>query len=235
MIAKRDLITVIVLSLAFFLMATWALGRNSVPLSTWQSSGGEIFYVDLGSVKNVSEIYILLKQGSISVAVYTGHPGNWDLKTTASFGDYYHWEGIRINNETEFIRFVFQASRAEIAEISALDGDGRRIAINVIKGENCDDNGLMTLVDEQEKVECPPTYESETYFDEIYYVRTAEDYLNLREPYEWTHPPLGKLILAAGIYIFGYSPFGWRITGVLLATLMIPVIYVLGKKMLEHG
>ncbi len=231
MIAKRDLITVIVLSLAFFLMATWALGRNSVPLSTWQSSGGEIFYVDLGSVKNVSEIYFLLKQGSISVAVYTGHPGNWDLKTTESFGNYYQWEGIRINNETEFIRFVFQASRAEIAEISALDGDGRRIAINVIKGENCDDNSLMTLVDEQEKVECPPTYESETYFDEIYYVRTAEDYLNLREPYEWTHPPLGKLILAAGIYIFGYSPFGWRITGVLLATLMIPVIYVLGKKM----
>ena len=231
MIAKRDLITVIVLSLAFFLMATWALGRNSVPLNTWQSSGGEIFYVDLGSLKNVSEIYILLKQGSISVAVYTGHPGNWDLKTTRSFGDYYHWEGIRINNETEFIRFVLQASRAEIAEISALDGDGRRIVINVIKGENCDDNGLMTLVDEQEKVECPPTYESGTYFDEIYYVRTAEDYLNLREPYEWTHPPLGKLILAAGIHIFGYSPFGWRITGVLLATLMIPVIYVLGKKM----
>lgn len=231
MIAKRDLITVIVLSLAFFLMATWALGRNSVPLSTWQSSGGEIFYVDLGSVKNVSEIYFLLKQGSFSVAVYTGHPGNWDLKTTESFSNYYQWEGIRINNETEFIRFVFQASRAEIAEISALDGDGRRIVINMIKGENCDDNSLKTLVDEQEKVECPPTYESETYFDEIYYVRTAEDYLNLREPYEWTHPPLGKLILAAGIYIFGYSPFGWRITGVLLATLMIPVIYVLGKKM----
>jgi hypothetical protein len=56
MIAKRDLITVIVLSLAFFLMATWALGRNSVPLSAWQSSGGETFYVDLGSAKNVSEI-----------------------------------------------------------------------------------------------------------------------------------------------------------------------------------
>jgi dolichyl-phosphate-mannose--protein O-mannosyl transferase len=73
---------------------------------------------------------------------------------------------------------------------------------------------------------------AETYFDEIYYVRTAEQYLNLQVPYEWTHPPLGKLIIAAGIVAFGYNPFGWRIMGVIAATLMIPVIYVLGKKLL---
>jgi dolichyl-phosphate-mannose--protein O-mannosyl transferase len=39
------------------------------------------------------------------------------------------------------------------------------------------------------------------------------------------------LILAAGIYVFAYSPFGWRIAGVIAAALMIPVIYILGKKM----
>ena len=89
MIAKRDLISVVVLSLVFFLMATWALGRHNVPQSTWQSKGGENFYIDLGSVKNVSEVYLLLKQGSIIVDVYTGHPNDWNLKTTKSFGDYY--------------------------------------------------------------------------------------------------------------------------------------------------
>jgi len=230
MIAKRDLITVIVLSLAFFLMATWALGKYNVPVSTWHSKGGEIFHVDLGSVKNVSQVYILLKQGNIILDVYTGHPGDWNLKTSVSFGDYYHWEGIRIDTVTEFIKFAFQTSDGEIAEISALDSDDRKITIQAVGGEDRQDETLIRLVDEQEKVESPPTYQSETYFDEIYYVRTAEDYLNLRQPYEWTHPPLGKLIIAAGIYVFGDNPFAWRITGVVFATLMIPAIYMLGRK-----
>ena len=34
-----------------------------------------------------------------------------------------------------------------------------------------------------------------------------------------------------GIVIFGFNPFGWRIMGVIFATLMIPLIYLLGKKM----
>ncbi len=72
---------------------------------------------------------------------------------------------------------------------------------------------------------------SNTYFDEIYFVRTAEQYLHLQLPYEWTHPPLGKLIQASSILIFGFDPFGWRIMGVIFATLMIPLIYLLGKKL----
>jgi len=231
-VAKRDLTTILVLSVVFFVMSTWALGRYDVPLSTWQPNGGEIFFVDFGSVKNVSAIYVLVRNGSINFDVYTGHPRSWDLKSSVSMERYYRWDNVSIDEETQFIRFAFTASnRAEIAEISALGGNGQKIVINTVKGENCDDAGPIKLVDEQEKVECPPTYQSRTYFDEIYYVRTAEDYLDLREPYEWTHPPLGKLILAGGILFFGYSPFGWRIVEVLLATLMIPVIYLLGKKM----
>jgi dolichyl-phosphate-mannose-protein mannosyltransferase len=229
--AKRDLITISALSLIFFLMATWALGMYSVPTSTWQSHGGETFHIDLGSVKNVSAVYILLKNGSFSLSVYAGRPGSWNLETNTSITNYYRWQNVSIHLETQFIRFVFQTSRCEIAEISALGEDGKKINIDTIMGENIDDESLMKLIDEQEKVECPPTHLSRTYFDEIYYVRTAEDHINLREPYEWTHPPLGKLIIAAGILVFGYSPFGWRIMGVLFATLMIIVIYLLGKKM----
>ena len=70
-----------------------------------------------------------------------------------------------------------------------------------------------------------------TYFDEIYFVRTAQQYLHSQLPYEWTHPPLGKLIQAGGILIFGFTPFGWRIMGVIFATLMIAIMYLLGKKM----
>ena len=81
-------------------------------------------------------------------------------------------------------------------------------------------------------VQYPSDYMSNTYFDEIYFVRTAEQYLHLQIPYEWTHPPLGKLIQAAGIAIFGFDPFGWRIMGVIFATLMIALVYLLGKELL---
>jgi dolichyl-phosphate-mannose-protein mannosyltransferase len=231
MISKTDIITVVVLSIFFFFLATWALGNLSVPQSAWQSEGGATFYVDFGSVNNVSKVYLLLKQGNIIVDVYTGRPGDWSQKTTGSFGDYYHWEEIQIDTETEFVKFAFQISDGEIAEITASNGEGQRIAIETVASESIQGSNLTRLIDEQQIVECPPTYNSGTYFDEIYYVRTAEDYLNLRQPYEWTHPPLGKLIIAAGIRLFGENPFSWRIAGVIFATLMIPAMFLFGKKM----
>jgi len=230
-IDKRDWATIAILSLVFFLIATWNLGMNNVPLSTWQSSRGESFYIDLGSPKNVSAVYFLVKRGYADVKVYTGYPGSWNGEIAASIQDYYSWKKIGIDRETQFVRFVFGVSYGEIAEIAVLNGEGKRIVVNAIRAETGEDKELMRLIDEQEKVECPPTYMSETYFDEIYYVRAAEDYIKLQEPYEWTHPPLGKLIIAAGILAFGYNPFGWRIIGVTFATLMIPVMYLLGKKM----
>jgi predicted membrane-bound dolichyl-phosphate-mannose-protein mannosyltransferase/Gpi18-like mannosyltransferase len=41
------------------------------------------------------------------------------------------------------------------------------------------------------------------YFDEVYHARTAFELLAQREPYEWTHPPLAKEIMALGILAFG--------------------------------
>jgi len=231
LIAKRDAVTVGVLSLVFLVMATWALGMYEVPTSSWQSNSGAIFYVDLGSPKNVSAMYVLLNQGSISFMVYTGEPGNWNLKAETTMDNYYQWGSVPINDETRYVRFVIQSSDGDIVELAALDENGQKIVIKAVTGENTADKGMTKLIDEQNKVECPPTYMSETYFDEIYYVRTAEDYLHFREVYEWTQPPLGKLTIAAGIFIFNFNPFGWRIMGVLFAALMIPVMYLLGKKM----
>ena len=69
------------------------------------------------------------------------------------------------------------------------------------------------------------------YFDEVYFARAAENYLHHQIPDERTHPPLGKLIQASGLAVFGDTPFGWRIMGVIFATLMIPLMYLLGKKL----
>lgn len=237
-VTKQDLATMVILSSIFFLMSAWNLGRTNVPSTTvaFNTSGGEGFYLDLGSVERAVSVNVLLKKttDSINFAVYTSTDGvNFWKTTETSLNGYYCWRSIYINAETRYIEFILGFSSGEIAEIMVVGRENRMIPIASVKGKGIDDEILSNLIDEQDKVEYPPTYMSETYFDEIYFVRTAEEYIKLEEPYESVHPPLGKLIIAVGILIFSYNPFGWRIMGVIFATLMIPVMYLLGKRLFE--
>ena len=91
--------------------------------------------------------------------------------------------------------------------------------------------GAEALVDEQDTAPVYKTYENSSYFDEIYHARTAYEHILKLEPYENTHPPLGKQIIALGIRIFGMNPFGWRFMGALFGVLMLPVLYHLCKQL----
>jgi dolichyl-phosphate-mannose-protein mannosyltransferase len=231
---KKDWLTIIVLSIIFFSLAVWNLGLAQTPVTTWQTSQDKTFYIDLGEPANVGTVYFLVKNGEAVVQFATGSPGSWSERATVNIPfKYYSWSEINVDTLTRYVQFEVQPkSSIEVAEVAVLNSGGQRIAIAAVNAENVSDPSLSHLVDEQNLVELPPTYMGETYFDEIYYVRSAEQYLHLQVPYEWTHPPLGKLIIASGIGVFGFNPFGWRIMGVIFATLMIPLIYVLGKKLL---
>ncbi|MEM3050482.1 MAG: glycosyltransferase family 39 protein [Candidatus Bathyarchaeia archaeon] len=233
---RRDLLTIAVLCVIFFSVGVWNLGLTHVPLTSWQVKGNQTVYIDLGESQSVSTVYLLVKNGSATVQVYTGAPGNWSLKGDLNLKypfAYYDWNKVEVNSETRYVRFEFEQASAEILELAVLSQGNQKLAIAAVNSEGAIDGGLQRLVDEQTLVQVPPTYMTETYFDEVYFARTAENYLRLEQPYEWTHPPLGKLIQAAGIALIGYSPFGWRIMGAIAATLMIPVLYILGKSLFE--
>jgi len=231
---KRDLITMALLAVVFFSVATWNLGMTQTPVTTAQFSVGSSFYVDLGTATTVKSVVLLLKDGSFNLAVSVGSPDNWQLVTyNLTYSDYYKWYEIGIQRDTQYVKFDFNqsASNAEIAEMAVIGEANQRIPIASINNLGSGNQNLLNLIDEQDKVQYPATYMAQTYFDEIYFARTAEQYLHRQWPYEWTHPPLGKLIQASGITVFGFSPFGWRIMGVVFATLMIPVMYLLGKRL----
>ncbi len=42
---------------------------------------------------------------------------------------------------------------------------------------------------------------NEQIFDEVYHARTAKEFIDGTNPYEWTHPHLGKLFIAGGILV----------------------------------
>ena len=70
----------------------------------------------------------------------------------------------------------------------------------------------------------------EEIFDEIYFIRFAKNYLSGTSFFD-IHPPLGKLILALGIKIFGDTHFGWRIMPAVLGTAVIYLGYLAGKEL----
>jgi dolichyl-phosphate-mannose-protein mannosyltransferase len=61
-------------------------------------------------------------------------------------------------------------------------------------------------------------------FDEVYYPKFAQNYLR-GEPLFDAHPPLAKYIIALGIQIFGYAPFGYRCMTALAGSLLPIVTY----------
>jgi dolichyl-phosphate-mannose-protein mannosyltransferase len=247
-LTKKDIITIVLLSVVFFSIAVANLGLPQSPTTTAQLTAGQSFYINLGSETNVKSMVILLKQGAINVTISTGSPSNWTFNITENWPysnsqwseDYYKYaqyggqNEIPIERVTQYLKLNFSSAGSYntiIAEIGVIDQSNHQVIIQSINDLGSGNPNLHNLIDEQNMIQYPSDYMQNTYFDEIYFVRTAEQYLHSQLPYEWTHPPLGKLIQASSLLIFGFNPFGWRIMGVIFATLMIPLIYLFGKKL----
>jgi dolichyl-phosphate-mannose-protein mannosyltransferase len=75
-------------------------------------------------------------------------------------------------------------------------------------------------------------YPTQEYFDEVYHAKTALQYLNGQPPTEWVHPPTSKLLIALGVWAFGYEPWAWRLVPALAGTLLAGVFLLLARRVL---
>jgi dolichyl-phosphate-mannose-protein mannosyltransferase len=80
----------------------------------------------------------------------------------------------------------------------------------------------------------------ELVFDEIFYARDAcwyvigtESTCGITDLASRAHPPLGKWLIGAGIVLFGYDPFGWRVTAAVVGTATVALVYPLGWRLLR--
>ena len=79
-------------------------------------------------------------------------------------------------------------------------------------------------------------------FDEVYYAQNANSLLHHGvelDPKNGSaefivHPPVGKWMIAAGIKVFGYHEFGWRISAALVGTASIVMVYYLSKRLFNN-
>ena len=131
------------------------------------------------------------------------------------------------NKSYQFIRITTK-NPVYIHELVFRDKNDDLMQVEVVSG----DASAAKMFDEQDKFTTVNTRFNSIIFDEYYFARTAFDFLRGDACYqESSHPPLGKIILAAGIGIFGMNTFGMRVMPALFSIATIFVIYAIGKRL----
>ena len=71
----------------------------------------------------------------------------------------------------------------------------------------------------------------QTIFDEAHYIENSRSILNGEGDMRGEHPPLGKVLILAGIKIFGDNPFGWRFFPILMGVAGIVFFYLTCRRL----
>ncbi len=239
---RNDWLALGIITAVYAVVAFAGLGVDRAPQSFLHYEDGNYYaLVDLGEEREITRLqyYPGLVTADYTLEVSTdGETWKEQLKEdgtsgmTQSYGELFRWCDASLDPENGPIRYIRIISGADqyLGEIALYDGDGERLSTDEFTvAEGCE-----ALVDEQDTVPEKTTYLNGTYFDEIYFPRTALEMIQGLWPYEITHPPLGKAIISLGIRIFGMTPFGWRFSGAFFGVLMLPVLYILLKKLFGY-
>lgn len=229
-IDRYDAVIMAVIMLVYGGVAFLGLGNKNSP-ETFAAMENESAEVKLEDGKYPSLIMLFTGVGEGGYIVEISEDGSYwqplesfeqDYVSILKWNEYYPSTELK----PKYVRFTGLSS-VYLGEVAMYDGDGEQIALSP-----ADSAAASVLIcDEQETAHSKQHFLNSTYFDEIYHARTAWEQLNAVKPYEVSHPPLGKLLIALGISIFGMNPFGWRFMGTFFGVLMLPVIYVFSKKM----
>ncbi len=221
--------------LVYSVVAFTNLGDTTAPQTYYQpASVGETVTVTLKNTEEISEINYYCGIGKVSkdnglTLSYSADGSNWTEfgSPVCSLGSVFCWHNDPINPpvKAKYLRLTSTSTEYALFEAGFRNTEGELVSLASVT-----ETGYAAF-DEPGTVTNQPSYENGTYFDEIYHARTAFEHLHLMPYYETTHPPLGKLIMSLGVALFGMTPFGWRFMGTLVGVLMLPLFYLLIKKL----
>ena len=156
------------------------------------------------------------------------------IKTSVDQPPIYQWNGIALNKNMCFTRLIFniESPGVEFKQFALFDNNNHLVTnykISMNYNNNTDKVDTLFSITIPPK-NYDPSIKSSIVFDELYYAVTAYQYIHHAPLYATNHPPLGTLIIALGILIFGMNPLGWRIMAYLCGIIMIPLIYYFAQK-----
>ncbi len=218
-----------IIVILYGILSFFHLGNMESPQTLWNTSDGQQSVVlDMGSTQQVGYIRQLTgpRFGEFSIAMSDDNV-NYSEVNFLEQEKVFAWQDVEINSSGRYIKITLGQKEGSIMEIGVFSPDNQRLAVTGL------DETSQLVVDEQNQVPNKISYMNTTYFDEIYHARTAYEYTHGLDIYEWTHPPLGKLIMSIPIRLFGMTPFNYRVMGNLAGILMLVVIYIFAKRMFK--
>lgn len=219
-------------------------GGNAVALdSVWVHAG------TTGVAKNTTATVKFSYAASISGTYYTSALGELKFCDSSSSANFrmQKWtnafKDVSINGTAYKYFKITTTYGIALNELVFLDKNDQIITASVVAGPH----SAAALFDEQQKLTFITSGDKKAItgngklwavndrmnwgiFDEYYFPPAAQAYLDGTAPYiEYSHPPLGKIILSAGIAMFGMNTFGMRFMPAVFAVLTVLAVYFLGK------
>lgn len=257
--AFREKFSIILLTALYLVLALTNLGDTKGPVNGWTPQrAGSVVFVNFEEEETIERITYLCGLGDTWYNVtaldlyFKDFTGRYVYFATLERGasKFLKWLYLDIDqpittDSVKIISAVYQdkeevnirGTRGEIMEVCFFaKGKNIPIAIESVEPSNpYKDEASKNLFNEQDRYVYEPSYMNSTYFDEIYFPRTAYEFLTKNPTvYENTHPHLGKIIIMWSYKLFGVNPFGYRAMGAIAGALMLPIMYALGKKLFKN-
>ncbi len=228
-LGRLDVLCMAAVTLLYSAFALYDLGDRQAPVTTAGLSQGQSLTFDFGDRPPAAMAYYIAPwhDRTFTLEGKQAREDAWAALGEIKLEDVFTWQEVSIQSDVPFLRLTLTDDQAAPIEFVFLDSDGSQI-LPLNAGD------YPALFDEQSLYPQRASYRNSMYFDEIYHGRTAYEFLEGLPAYENTHPPLGKILISAGIALFGMNPFGWRIVGVVFGIAMVPLVYLSAKRLTER-
>lgn len=223
---RADWIGMLLITVLYGCFALYELGDMQAPATAYDMTQEQTLTLDFDGRVPATLYYYIAPWHDRTFLLEERHPdeSTWNFNGQITLENVFTWQELSLALDSSLLKLTLLDNQASLIELTFLDADG-----NVLTPSNAAD--YPTLFDEAALLPDRSSFRNSMYFDEIYHGRTAYEFLHGLSAYENTHPPLGKILIALGIAVFGMNPFGWRIVGTLFGIAMVPIAFLFAKKL----
>ncbi|MDO5393135.1 MAG: glycosyltransferase family 39 protein [Mycoplasmatota bacterium] len=228
---KIDYLIIGIIIILYTILSFINLGSMTNPQTFKYLSKQEALIIELRNQEAVLKTKFYNGDVTGPISIYSSqNRKQYDYLTTISEASAFSWVEFSIPTTAKYLKIVAE-EKTSLGEISFYNNYRKKIEIKSVTSNN---KRVNTVTDEPQTVPTEISYLNSTYFDEIYFARTAYDYKVGIEAYEWVHPPLGKMLQAIPVLLFNnFSPFFYRLMGNIVGIIMIYVMYLFGKLLFQ--
>ncbi len=228
---KKDYLILSIILISCTILSFINLGSFTNPNTFIDINKNEEILVELKYKTYVNKIKLFTGNKASQVDILLSEDNTSYDKEVSIDTSAFAWYEEKLSKTVKYLRIIPNESTS-LGEIALYDNSLNKILINKITLNN---KKINVLTDEEETVPKQISYMNSSYFDEIYFARTAFEYSRGLRAYEWVHPPLGKLIQAIPLKITHImAPFYYRLMGNIAGILMILLMYLFGKKLFKN-